>query len=71
MEGAADDAIATLQAGLAPDRPHDFVQADALLVFELAWTLLGQRRYQESADAFLRMTEINSWSVLRPVRALA
>jgi hypothetical protein len=34
------------------------------LVFELAWTLLSQRRYQEAADAFMRMTEINSWFVL-------
>ena len=31
------------------------------LVFELAWTLLSQRRYQEAADAFLRMTEMNNW----------
>jgi hypothetical protein len=33
-------------------------------VFELAWTLLSQRRYRESADAFIKMTTINSWSVL-------
>lgn len=31
------------------------------LVFELAWTLLGQRRYQESADMFMKMIELNSW----------
>ncbi|OCB87588.1 hypothetical protein A7U60_g5291 [Sanghuangporus baumii] len=55
-------AIDVLQDGLRPDRPGRFQQADALLVFELAWTLLSQRRYQESADAFLRITEINTWS---------
>ena len=33
------------------------------LVFELAWTLLAQRRYQESADMFIRITELNSWYV--------
>lgn len=31
------------------------------LVFELAWTLLSQRRYQESADMFMRMIELNTW----------
>ena len=33
------------------------------LVFELAWTLLAQRRHQEAADMFIRMTELNSWYV--------
>jgi hypothetical protein len=33
------------------------------LVFELAWTLLSQRKYQEAADAFVKMTEINTWYV--------
>ena len=33
------------------------------LIFELAWTLLSQRRYQEAADTFIKMTEINSWLV--------
>jgi len=33
------------------------------LVFELAWTLLSQRRYQESADMFMKMIELNSWCV--------
>ena len=36
---------------------------DHQLLFELAWTLLSQRRYQEAADAFIRVTEINSWCV--------
>ncbi|KAF8498327.1 outer membrane protein Iml2/Tetratricopeptide repeat protein 39 [Gautieria morchelliformis] len=57
-----DGAISALQAGLAPERPHSFVQADALLVFDLAWTQLAQRNYQESADMFLRMTMLNTWS---------
>ncbi|EJF66189.1 hypothetical protein DICSQDRAFT_78415 [Dichomitus squalens LYAD-421 SS1] len=57
-----DGAIKVLQDGLAPGMPHTFAQADGLLIFELAWTLLSQRRYQEAAEAFIRMTEINSWS---------
>ncbi|PCH37913.1 hypothetical protein WOLCODRAFT_135919 [Wolfiporia cocos MD-104 SS10] len=55
-------AIKVLQEGLKPERPHTFVQADGLLVFELAWTLLSQRRYQEAADTFIDMTRVNSWS---------
>ncbi|KAF9449736.1 hypothetical protein P691DRAFT_774496 [Macrolepiota fuliginosa MF-IS2] len=55
-------AIKVLQDGLKPDRPFSFAQADSLLVFELAWTLLGQRRYQEAADMFIRVTELNTWS---------
>jgi hypothetical protein len=35
------------------------------LVFELAWTLLSQRRYQESADMFMKMIELNSWCASR------
>jgi len=57
-----DGAITVLRAGLAPDRPHSFSQADALLIFELAWTLLSQRKYEESAEMFMKMTEVNSWS---------
>ncbi|EJD00336.1 uncharacterized protein FOMMEDRAFT_159009 [Fomitiporia mediterranea MF3/22] len=57
-----EGAIAVLQDGLRPERPGHFQQADALLVFELAWTLLSQRRYQEAADMFMRMTEVNTWS---------
>ncbi|KAH8106957.1 outer membrane protein Iml2/Tetratricopeptide repeat protein 39 [Cristinia sonorae] len=62
MSGDTPGAIDVLQAGLQPDRPHTFAQADSLLIFELAWTLLSQRRYLEAADTFLRMTEVNSWS---------
>ncbi|KAH9945781.1 outer membrane protein Iml2/Tetratricopeptide repeat protein 39 [Epithele typhae] len=57
-----EGAIKVLQGGLDPGKAHTFEQADALLIFELAWTLLSQRRYQEAADAFIRMTEVNSWS---------
>ena len=34
------------------------------LVFELAWNFLAQRRYQEAAEMFIRITELNSWFVL-------
>ncbi|KAG6815974.1 hypothetical protein H0H87_009701 [Tephrocybe sp. NHM501043] len=57
-----EGAIKVLRDGLRPDRPPSFAQADTLLVFELAWTLLGQRRYQDAADMFIKVTEINSWS---------
>lgn len=47
-------------------RVHFFTTSQ--LVFELAWTLLGQRRYQDAADMFLRITELNTWCVTnRPV----
>ena len=62
MSGDPDSAIATLQAGIAPDRTSIFPQADALLVFELAWVFLAQRRYADAAKTFLQMTEINNWS---------
>ncbi|KII88264.1 hypothetical protein PLICRDRAFT_175873 [Plicaturopsis crispa FD-325 SS-3] len=62
MSNDAEGAIRVLQAGLKPERPHSFAQADMLLAFELAWTLLAERRYQESADMFIRVTELNSWS---------
>ncbi|KAG6812921.1 hypothetical protein H0H93_013588, partial [Arthromyces matolae] len=62
MSSDPEGAIKVLRDGLKPERPHSFAQADTLLVFELAWTLLGQRRYQEAADMFLKVTELNSWS---------
>jgi len=62
MSGDPESAIATLQAGLAPDRTSVFPQADALLVFELAWVYLSQRRYENAAKTFIHMTEINTWS---------
>jgi tetratricopeptide (TPR) repeat protein len=62
MSGDPDGAIATLQAGLAPDRTSVFLQADSLLVFELAWVFLSQRRYEDAAKTFIKMTEINTWS---------
>ncbi|KAF8664000.1 hypothetical protein AX16_000851 [Volvariella volvacea WC 439] len=66
MSYDAESAIRVLQAGLKPSRPHTFAQADTLLMFELAWTLLSQRRYQEAAEMFLKVTEVNSWCVIRP-----
>ncbi|KAF7358809.1 Mitochondrial outer membrane protein IML2 [Mycena sanguinolenta] len=60
MSNDPEAAIAVLQRGLEAEQT--FVQADTLLVFELAWTLLSQRRHQEAADAFVRLTELNSWS---------
>ena len=50
--------------GLNPDRPIHFRQADAMLVFEVAWIFLAERRYEESANMFLRMQELNHWFVL-------
>ncbi|KAI9509593.1 hypothetical protein F5148DRAFT_1186348 [Russula earlei] len=62
MSGDPEGAIATLQAGLAPDRTSVFPQADALLAFELAWVFLSQRRYEDAAKMLMHMTEINTWS---------
>ncbi|KAF8187422.1 hypothetical protein BJ912DRAFT_1022616 [Pholiota molesta] len=62
MSYKADAAIVVLQEGLEAAQAHSFVQADIMLIFELAWTLLSQMRYQEAAEAFLKMTELNSWS---------
>ncbi|OCH93858.1 hypothetical protein OBBRIDRAFT_789896 [Obba rivulosa] len=62
MSYDTEGAINVLEDGLRPDRPKTFAQADGLLIFELAWTLLSQRRYQDAADTFIKMTEINSWS---------
>ncbi|TFK33083.1 outer membrane protein Iml2/Tetratricopeptide repeat protein 39 [Crucibulum laeve] len=62
MSHDAEGAIRVLEEGLKPERPHSFAQADTLLVFELAWTLLSQRRYEEAANMFIKLTELNSWS---------
>lgn len=34
------------------------------LAFELAWTLLGFRRYEECAEIFLDLIKVNSWWVV-------
>jgi len=57
-----EKAIEILKRGLDPERPIKFVQADSLLVFELAWILLADRKYEEAAETFLRMKELNTWS---------
>ncbi|KAH7923486.1 hypothetical protein BV22DRAFT_1196685 [Leucogyrophana mollusca] len=62
MTSDAEGAIKTLKDGLSPGRTHSFRQADTLLAFELAWTLLSHRRYQEAADMFMKVTKLNSWS---------
>ncbi|KAH8984025.1 hypothetical protein EDB92DRAFT_1888640 [Lactarius akahatsu] len=62
MSGDAEGAITVLQAGLAPDRTSVFLQADALLVFELAWVFFSQRCYEDAAKTFMHMTEVNTWS---------
>ncbi|KAF9524468.1 outer membrane protein Iml2/Tetratricopeptide repeat protein 39 [Crepidotus variabilis] len=58
----AEGAIRVLEDGLKPERPRSFVQADIMLYFEMAWTLLSQRRYSDAADAFMKLTELNTWS---------
>lgn len=55
--------------GLVRMFPENIVRVDIdkrvkQLIFELAWTLLSQRRYEEAAEAFIKITEINSWYVL-------
>ncbi|KAG1827373.1 outer membrane protein Iml2/Tetratricopeptide repeat protein 39 [Suillus subaureus] len=57
-----EGAIETLREGLKPERKKSFPQADTLLTFELAWTLLSHRRYEETAKQFLDITRLNSWS---------
>jgi len=42
----------------------DFLVSDphfCQLTFELAWTLLSHRRYEETAKQFLDITRLNSW----------
>ncbi|KAJ7098838.1 hypothetical protein C8R44DRAFT_947548 [Mycena epipterygia] len=61
MSGDAQGAIAVLQRGL--EASQTFVQAACLSIFNFCThTLLAQRRYQEAADAFVRLTKLNSWS---------
>ncbi|TFL07447.1 outer membrane protein Iml2/Tetratricopeptide repeat protein 39 [Pterulicium gracile] len=62
MTHKSNEAIEVLQKGLDPAMSHSFPQADTMLVFELSWILLQQRRYIEAADAFLKMIQLNSWS---------
>lgn len=57
-----EGAIETLKDGLKSERKKSFPQADTLLTFELAWTLLSHRRYEETAKQFLDITRLNSWS---------
>lgn len=55
--------LGNAQGGVPPiTGTSGFIQADALLVFELALILYSQARYLEAADAFTRMTKLNAWS---------
>ncbi|KAG8733358.1 hypothetical protein FRC11_006871 [Ceratobasidium sp. 423] len=62
MTGHPEKAIEILREGLSPSRPIKFQQADALLTFELAWTLLADRQYEDAAKSFLKIIEMNTWS---------
>ncbi|KAF8690345.1 hypothetical protein AX14_003002 [Amanita brunnescens Koide BX004] len=54
-------AIAALEEGTRPGRPLAFKQADMLVVYELGWTLAGERRHEEAAKLFMEMQELNQW----------
>ncbi|KIK19843.1 hypothetical protein PISMIDRAFT_682759 [Pisolithus microcarpus 441] len=62
MIGDPQGAMVTLQEGLQSDRQRSFPQADALLAFELAWTLFQCRQYEESAQVFMDVAKMNNWS---------
>ncbi|KAI6040557.1 hypothetical protein EDC04DRAFT_3140213 [Pisolithus marmoratus] len=62
MTGDPEGAIVTLQEGLQGNPQKSFLQADTLLSFELAWSLFQRRRYEESAQVFMDVTKMNSWS---------
>ncbi|CCO30679.1 Mitochondrial outer membrane protein IML2 [Rhizoctonia solani AG-1 IB] len=62
MTGNPEKAIEILREGLSPSRPIKFQQADALLMFELSWTLLADRQYEKAAESFLKIIGMNSWS---------
>ncbi|KAJ3516958.1 hypothetical protein NMY22_g14080 [Coprinellus aureogranulatus] len=62
-----EGAIGVLKEGLREGRKTTFAQADTMLWFELAWTLLQERKYEEAANAFVKMTELNSWYVFSPL----
>ncbi|KAJ3763330.1 outer membrane protein Iml2/Tetratricopeptide repeat protein 39 [Lentinula raphanica] len=64
-----ESAIRVLKSGLEETKKdaeiehgEGFKQADTLLMFELAWIYLSQRQYAQSAEAFIKLTELNSWS---------
>ncbi|KAF8328512.1 hypothetical protein F5887DRAFT_1007566 [Amanita rubescens] len=57
-----DGAIAALKEGTKPGRPFVFKQADMMVVYELGWTLVGERKYREAAKVFMKTKELNQWS---------
>lgn len=62
LHGDNTGAINLLEEGVKNMRPSGFVQADAMLLYELAWTLFSHRRYKEAAEAWLKLTDMNKWS---------
>ncbi len=59
-----DGAIAALEEGTKPGRPFVFKQADMMVVYELGWTLVGERKYEEAAKVFMKTKDLNQWSVV-------
>ncbi|KAF8329929.1 hypothetical protein F5887DRAFT_923591 [Amanita rubescens] len=57
-----DGAITALAEGTKPGRPFVFKQADMMVVYELGWTLVGERKYREAAKVFMKTKELNQWS---------
>ncbi|KAF8335658.1 hypothetical protein F5887DRAFT_921064 [Amanita rubescens] len=54
----------SLEQGTKPGRPFVFKQADMMVVYELGWTLVGERKYREAAKVFMRTKGLNQWSVV-------
>ncbi|TIA73596.1 hypothetical protein E3P91_01372 [Wallemia ichthyophaga] len=60
INGNADKALEILGSTLNKD--GGFPQAEVIIVFEYAWLLLAENRYQDSAQYFLHLMKLNSWS---------
>ena len=60
MEGDTQGAIAVLQAGLKPDRPHTFAQADGLvsllLIFWDSFTECSVANFRACLDTYVAKT---------------
>ncbi|KZV92878.1 hypothetical protein EXIGLDRAFT_836136 [Exidia glandulosa HHB12029] len=62
LSGKFEEAAAMLQVGLQHDPQRSFVQADVMLMYDLAWALLALRKYNEAAEAFVKLKDLNKWS---------
>ncbi|EJD53304.1 hypothetical protein AURDEDRAFT_110983 [Auricularia subglabra TFB-10046 SS5] len=62
FDGNFADAVTLLQERLQHDPSRSFVQADVILMYDLAWALFALRRYREAGDAFIKLKELNKWS---------